>query len=472
MLLGNNLDFGKLEARNMRLHNLSSAPSSPLEGQVYFDTTLHQLGCYQNTAWVYLGSGGGTTTNPLTVDNSSLQLDSGTTFNGSASRTISVKALGITNAMLAGSIAASKLVGSDIVTLGTITTGTWNGSVIGSAYGGAGTINGLLKANGSGTVSAATAGTDYVTGTSTNAFTNKTFDAAGTGNSLSNIATSMFASNVIDTDGTLTANSDTRLATQKAVKTYADALMQGLKWKDKAIAATTGAETYSITAGVVTQITGTSIDGVSPAVNDRIVIKNAPAASGAGAGSGTANTTQPANGIYTVTSNTTNLSVSRATDADTAAKIKSAVIEVDQGTLNADTALLLNTDSAITLNTTGLTFIDFVKANVPVATTTVAGKVTLATQAEAEAKSDTAKAVVSADLANFTLKKSFTIGDGSTTAIVVTHNLGTKDVHVMVRDFTTDVGILVDWTATSTNTVTITFAVAPASNAYRAVIIG
>lgn len=47
--------------------------------------------------------------------------------------------------------------------VGTITAGTWNGSVIGSSYGGAGTVTGILKANGTGTVSAAVAGTDYVT---------------------------------------------------------------------------------------------------------------------------------------------------------------------------------------------------------------------------------------------------------------------------------------------------------------------
>lgn len=51
---------------------------------------------------------------------------------------------------------------ANITTLGTIVTGVWNGSIIGSNYGGAGTINGLLKANGSGVVSAAAAGTDYV----------------------------------------------------------------------------------------------------------------------------------------------------------------------------------------------------------------------------------------------------------------------------------------------------------------------
>lgn len=43
----------------------------------------------------------------------------------------------------------------------TFTNKTWNGVVIGSTYGGAGAVNGIMKANGSGTVSAATAGTDY-----------------------------------------------------------------------------------------------------------------------------------------------------------------------------------------------------------------------------------------------------------------------------------------------------------------------
>lgn len=52
--------------------------------------------------------------------------------------------------------------------------------------------------------------------------TNKTINASN--NTVSNLATSMFAANVIDTDGTLAANSDTRIASQKAVKTYAQPL--------------------------------------------------------------------------------------------------------------------------------------------------------------------------------------------------------------------------------------------------------
>lgn len=42
---------------------------------------------------------------------------------------------------------------------------------------------------------------------------------------VSGLTTSEFAANVVDTDATLAANSDTRLASQKAIKTYADQLI-------------------------------------------------------------------------------------------------------------------------------------------------------------------------------------------------------------------------------------------------------
>ena len=60
--------------------------------------------------------------NALTVDNSSIELNSGTTFDGSAARTISVKDGGITNAMLAGSIAVDKLAASAMTIAGTSVT--------------------------------------------------------------------------------------------------------------------------------------------------------------------------------------------------------------------------------------------------------------------------------------------------------------------------------------------------------------
>lgn len=73
--------------------------------------------------------------------------------------TVNTSVTGLTvnliNAMYGG---ASRFV---VSSAGVITSATWNGAVIGASYGGAGTVNGILKANGSGTVSSASAGTDY-----------------------------------------------------------------------------------------------------------------------------------------------------------------------------------------------------------------------------------------------------------------------------------------------------------------------
>lgn len=65
------------------------------------------------------------------------------------------------------------------------------------------------------------------------------------------------------------------------------------------------------------------------------------------------------------------------------------------------------------------------------------------------------------------------VGDASATSFVVTHNLGTRDVVVMVRDNVTPYAqVYCDVEATSTTTVTVRFAVAPASNKYRVVVFG
>jgi hypothetical protein len=62
MKLVNNLDFSKYEARNMRLQNLAAAPSSPSEGQEYYDTTLKTARVWNGTAWVNSGGTAGAVT--------------------------------------------------------------------------------------------------------------------------------------------------------------------------------------------------------------------------------------------------------------------------------------------------------------------------------------------------------------------------------------------------------------------------
>lgn len=110
------------------------------------------------------------------------------------------------------------------------------------------------------------------------------------------------------------ASAGTDLVTLSQVQS----LLMGLSPLLSVQAMTTGSETYTIASGSVTQINGTTVDGVTLAVGDRVLVKNAPVSSGAGvADSSNAGTDNPANGTYTVTANTTNLAVSRDSTSET-----------------------------------------------------------------------------------------------------------------------------------------------------------
>ena len=151
-------------------------------------------------------------------------------------------------------------------------------------------------------------------------------------------------------------------------KAYADAVAQGLTVKPSARVATTGSETFTIASGSVTQISGTSVDGVSPAVLDRILIKDAPAASGAGS----AGSTQPGNGVYVVTSNTTNLSLSRATDMAGTNGPAGAFTFVEAGTANSSAGFVVSSPSSsagFTYGTTSMAWTQFSGAGEIIAST-------------------------------------------------------------------------------------------------------
>jgi len=64
------------------------------------------------------------------------------------------------------------------------------------------------------------------------------------------------------------------------------------------------------------------------------------------------------------------------------------------------------------------------------------------------------------------------VGDGSNLSYTITHSLGTRDVIVETRDNNSPYGVVdVDWEATTTSAITITFDVAPTTNRYRVNII-
>src|SRR5210317_743588 len=98
----------------------------------------------------------------------------------------------------------------------------------------------------------------------TQTLTNKTFDANGTGNSISNIEVADFASGAIDTDISSVSASDDTLASAKAIKAYVDSQVTAI---DVDIAADTGtiaitdAETLTFTGGtgIDTSATGNAV---------------------------------------------------------------------------------------------------------------------------------------------------------------------------------------------------------------------
>ena len=72
----------------------------------------------------------------------------------------------------------------------------------------------------------------------------------------------------------------------------------------------------------------------------------------------------------------------------------------------------------------------------------------------------------------FTKKVSASVGNASATSFAVTHNLGTSDVVVDVYDNASLDTVECDVVRTNTNTVTVSFASVPTTNAYRVVVIG
>lgn len=238
-------------------------------------------------------------------------------------------------------------------------------------------------------------------------------------------------------------------ATDAANKGYVDNAVQGLSWKQAVRVATTA--NVNLSTGIENADT---IDGVTLATGDRILVKN--------------QSTGAENGIYIVPASG---AASRADDANTSAEIDSMTVYVESGSTNADTVWTLTTDNP-TLGSTSLTYAQVNGGSVPQATTSVQGKVELATQAEAQAKTDTDRALTPASVADFARKYTATIGDNSSTTIAVTHGLGSQWVTAQVFEVSSSEQVECDVVLTSSTQTSFTFAVAPTTNQYRVVITG
>jgi hypothetical protein len=242
------------------------------------------------------------------------------------------------------------------------------------------------------------------------------------------------------------------------VRVYSNSTWRNLAWEDEIATANAFAFKDSVAVASTAPLTLASwfaawqvIDGYTLILWDRILIKD--------------QATGSENGIYIVTA----WAPTRATDASNAVWLTSAIVSVEQGTANADSAWLQTADN-IVLGTTALTFVAF-GSSTPDATTAIKGKVALATLAETEAKTVSTKAVVPSDLTNFARIFDATVWDGSALTYTVTHNLWTFITKVEVyKDSWTRETEYIDVTRPTINTVLVAFSTAPATNAYRVVV--
>lgn len=246
---------------------------------------------------------------------------------------------------------------------------------------------------------------------------------------------------------------DPSAATDAANKQYVDNVARGLYWKAPVRAATTANGSLATAFAA-----GQSIDGVTLVAGDRILIKN--------------QTTPSQNGIYVVANSG---APSRASDADAGTELApGTAVTVTEGTTNGDKAFMIVSDAAITIGTTAQSWGQLGGAGsaytgsngVQVSGSNITG----VTKPSGGLGVDAAGFFIDTNVV--ARKVSGTMGNGSLTAIAITHNLGTKDIAVSTRLVSTDEFVLCDWVATDINTVTFSYANAPAANSVRFLIVG
>ncbi|MGQ0622671.1 MAG: hypothetical protein ACT4QA_22655 [Panacagrimonas sp.] len=228
-----------------------------------------------------------------------------------------------------------------------------------------------------------------------------------------------------------------------------NAAVEGLAWKDSVRVATQG--NLSVASP------GATIDGITMATNDRILVR--------------AQTTATENGLYIWNGAAT--PATRSLDANVFAELEQAVVTVEEGTSAGSTFRQTAVNGV--LGTNDVTWTSF-GTSAPAASETTAGVAEIATQTETNTGTDDARFVTPLKLASYSnrkLKFSQTIGDGSATQFTLTHNLGTQDVHVTVyRNSGAFDAVGCDRENTTTNTCIVRFASAPTSNQFRAVVLG
>ena len=255
-------------------------------------------------------------------------------------------------------------------------------------------------------------------------------------------------------------------STDAATKGYVDSAVEGLDPKASVKAASTGNLTLA---------NEQTVDNVSLTEGMRILVKNQD--------------TLAENGIYIVKAAA---SWVRATDADTWGELVSAYVFVEEGTTNKDSGWVCIVNTGGTLGVTDISWTQFNgsgttdASNVGTAGVGVFKQKSGSTLQFKKLNAGSNKISITDDTSNdevdidvnvsnlgVAAKYSVAVGNNADTSLTVTHNLGTRDVVVSIRETSTPYAIVIaDIDCTDTNTVTVKFAVAPTTNQYTVTVMG
>jgi hypothetical protein len=400
------LNLNKNELLNARIQNLSSDPSSPVAGQIYYNTTDNVLKFYSGTAWLALAQGGSvssaidaaiaaldtddieegsnnlyyttlrgqsdaanllvnSTKSNITITGNAISGLTITAENGVADSNTDNLTEGSTNKYFTderaqdavGNAVGTGLTYNDSTGAISVTANTYD------AYGAAATVAGNLTTHESDTSAHGVTG-NVVGTTDTQTLTNKTLTSPKINEDVALTATATELNYVDGVTSAIQTQLDAKLALAGGTMTGAIAMgtnkITGLGTPTDGTDAATKAYVDSAAQGIdwkasvraattaaVTLASdleaGDVIDGVTLVAGDRILVKN--------------QATGSENGIYVVQATG---APTRSTDADANAEVTASfAVFVEEGTANADAGWVLTNNGTVTVGTTALTFTQF-----------------------------------------------------------------------------------------------------------------